>query len=959
MRRSRALVSGLLLGTMISPAPVLAATHDFDIATPSLPAALALYEKATGIGVIANARDTGGIRAHAIKGVMDDRAALSALLAGSPLVVGTFDGRSAVIRRKPDAPARAVRHVRDDEYLDVVGRRSVVTRKRNSDVLVDSIAYNDTSSLGGGAASVADLLVLLPGVTGIQDGDEPRYVSVRGISPDLNQTTLNGITLATIGDNGGGTRRVNLQNIPGELTGEDDIYKTFTAEQDGGAIGAVIDMTPRSAFDYKGLYKYFTAYGVYNTYKGAAGVDRIPGQAGHLAQGAKGVLSDRFGRNGEFGVIVSVRYQNRVRNSYKNWQTDSYFYDDHGLPVGGESNNIPSRALGWNGLEAPQDIEYGNYSNSITNLGGSGRLDWRPGGSGVQASLMGYTYERWEHSAMNHTYLLLDNPQIWDQTPTSGRELIYRSASYIRRDRWQTDSSGVLGDLGWHDALSALKLRVGYTWEDYRNYQPRLTAYAYPKKQGLYPLYADYEVNDDFASMTGVSDPGKLRAMKYNLSQIQRYHDNAREGVTNVRLDYTRNIGPRARGFGLAAGFEWRTLNVTDRMEYEDYVAGGDASAYMYFPNFLPPGSRYTLPWIDMGKFPWSAQKLDVVASRNDSLESFYRYREQLIDGYLSLHYKWRDSLLIAGVRADSVSFNSLLPQVSNGNATGTLGTNRGGYLHPLPSVTFVHDFPYDIKLRASYSQSVGRPMPSQIAQVQKMTCGDDERGGTECTLSRGNPNLQPRRAQNFDASVEKYFNHNHGVASVAYFDKMIKHDIYTLLDHEMINGMPTSVTEPLNATNSSLMGVEGSVVEEGLRGPFGQRFDVSVNGTWMHGSMIYASSSGSYTLHQLPDQPNYIFNGAVTWRVPQMRGAVRATLSYTPKYLTDPASQPWENVGYGELASLDLAAWNDITDHVRLKYEVDNLVGAHRTYVQGTDLQRINEKDYYGRSIYFQVVVD
>lgn len=958
MRRSTVLVSGLLLGTTISSHPVLAATHVFDIPATSLPAALALYQKATGIGVIANGQNAENIRVHAVKGVMDDRAALSAMLAGSALVVGEFNGRDAVIRRKPVAP-KAVSHVRDEEQLDVIGHRSVVTRKRNSDVLVDSIAYNDTSSLGGGASSVADLLVLLPGVTGIQDGDEPRFVSVRGISPDLNQTTLNGITLATIGDNGGGTRRVNLQNIPGELTGEDDIYKTFTAEQDGGAIGAVIDMTPRSAFDYKGLYKYFTAYGVYNTYKGAAGANRVPGQAGHLAQGAKGVLSDRFGKDKEFGIIVSMRYQNRVRNSYKNWQTDSYFYDDKGLPVGGESNNIPSRALGWNGLEAPQDIEYGNYSNSITNLGGSGRLEWRPHDSGWSTSLMGYTYERWEHSTMNHTYLLLDNPQIWDQTPTSGRELVYRSSSYVRRDRWQSDSSGVLGDVGWHDNISALKLKVGYTWEDYQNYQPRLTAYAYPKKQGLYPLYADYTIKDDFASMPSVSDPDKLRAMKYNLSQIQRYHDKAREGVTNVRLDYTRNIGPNVHGFGLATGFEWRTLNVTDQMNYEDYVAGGDASDYMYFPNFVPPGSHYTLPWIDMGKFPWARQKLDVATSRNDTLESFYRYREQLIDGYLSLHYKWRDSLLIAGVRADSVSFSSLLPQVENGTATGAMGTNHGGYLHPLPSVTFVHDFPYAVKLRASYSQSVGRPMPSQIAQVQKMTCGDDQRGGTECTLSRGNPNLRPRQAQNFDASVEKYFNHNHGVVSVAYFDKMIKHDIYTLLDHEMINGMPTSVTQPLNATNSSLMGVEGSLVEEGLRGPLGQRFDISVNGTWMHGSMIYASSSGSYKLNQLPDQPNYIFNGAVTWHVPQMRGAVRATLSYTPKYLTDPASQPWENVGYGELTSLDLAAWNDITDHIRLKYEVDNLVGAHRTYVQGTNLQRINEKDYYGRSIYFQVVVD
>lgn len=936
-----------------------AADHrlSFSIPAQKLTSALMVFSQQSGLHVAFDGKVGDSLQSVPLHGKMDAFKALHKLLGQTGFVIDASNPNFITLRTEKDHKLKTANS--HDTNLTVQGHRNQLHTKRSFAGVVDSTSYDDTSSLGGGASSVADLLVLLPGVAGIQDGDQPRYISVRGISPDLNQTTLDGITLATIGDNGGGTRRVNLQNIPGELTGEDNIYKTFTAEQDGGAIGAVIDMMPRSAFDYKGFYKYLDAYGVYSTYRGAVGANKVPGLSPHLAQGAKAVIADRFGENKEFGIIASFRYQKRIRNSYKKWQDSNYYYDDKGKPVGGESNNVPDRSQGWNGLTAPADIEDGNYSNAITNLGGSARAEWKPVNSGFTASLMGYSYERWENSLMDHTYLLMDNPQVWNQTATSGRELLYRSASYVRQDRWQTNSNGVLGDLGWHDAVSALKLRVGYTWEEYENYQPRLTAYAYPKKQGLAPIYGDYLYKDNFATLSNVSDLKSMMGMKYNLSQIQQYDDDAREGVTNVRLDYTRNLNSDSHGFGFATGFEWRTLNVTDQMNYRDYVAGGDATPYMFTPSFRPPGTFYTLPWINMTNFPWDKQKLDVATSNNDTLSSFYRYKEQLLDGYLSLHYKWQHSQLIAGVRADGVSFSAYTPQIESGTASGKISKNNGGYLNPLPSVTFMHEFPKNFILHAAWSESVGRPRPNDIAQAQKINCSDDAKNGAECTLSRGNPNLRPRRANNFDVSLDKYFDHGRGVFSVAYFDKMIKDDIYTLSDYQILDGVKTQVTEPLNANKSSLMGVEVSVIDRKIKGPWNWSFDVSANGTWMRGRMNYTASEGTYKLHQLPDQPNYIFNSAVTWHIPQVRGAIRATFSYTPKYLTDPAANPWQNSGYGELASLDLGAWHDITDNIRFKYEVYNLVGAHRTYRMGDRLQQISEKDYYGRSIYFEVVVN
>ena len=55
-----------------------------------------------------------------------------------------------------------------------------------------------------------------------------------------------------------------------------------------------------------------------------------------------------------------------------------------------------------------------------------------------------------------------------------------------------------------------------------------------------------------------------------------------------------------------------------------------------------------------------------------------------------------------------------------------------------------------------------------------------------------------PRKSHNFDISLDKFFNRGKGVFSVAYFDKIIKHDIYTTRSTEVINDELTYVTQPL-----------------------------------------------------------------------------------------------------------------------------------------------------------------
>ena len=169
-----------------------------------------------------------------------------------------------------------------DPQTDIVvqANRQATAQKEQSPAVVDTIVYDDVETIAADG-NIAEQLRLLPGISTIDEGDAPRFVTIRGIAPDLNQTTIDGITLASIGNDGEGSRMINLQIIPSELSQRTDVYKTFTAKQDGGAIGGIVDIVTRSPLDLKRRYTMLDGYGSYQSFRGPDGRNTIGGSAQH------------------------------------------------------------------------------------------------------------------------------------------------------------------------------------------------------------------------------------------------------------------------------------------------------------------------------------------------------------------------------------------------------------------------------------------------------------------------------------------------------------------------------------------------------------------------------------------------------------------------------------------------------------------------------------------------------
>jgi iron complex outermembrane receptor protein len=107
--------------------------------------------------------------------------------------------------------------------------------KQNSDAIVEVIAPEDIGVLPD--VSIADDLVRLTGLTSERVNGRNQEITIRGLDPDFNVFTVDGVEQATTGDN----RDAQYDQYPSELIGGATVYKTGQASLIGG-IGGTVDL---------------------------------------------------------------------------------------------------------------------------------------------------------------------------------------------------------------------------------------------------------------------------------------------------------------------------------------------------------------------------------------------------------------------------------------------------------------------------------------------------------------------------------------------------------------------------------------------------------------------------------------------------------------------------------------------------------------------------------------------
>lgn len=116
--------------------------------------------------------------------------------------------------------------------------------------------------------NAAETMQCITGVSLERDQGEGRFISIRGVDPDLNNTQLNGVNIpASQEDN----RKVNLDVFPTDILDSIEVVKAITPDMDGDAIGGSVNVKTQTAFSADGRILRGSAEGQYNGLKDSWG----------------------------------------------------------------------------------------------------------------------------------------------------------------------------------------------------------------------------------------------------------------------------------------------------------------------------------------------------------------------------------------------------------------------------------------------------------------------------------------------------------------------------------------------------------------------------------------------------------------------------------------------------------------------------------------------------------------
>jgi iron complex outermembrane receptor protein len=876
---------GLLLASASIVATVLAGTAHGQ----ARPAAIAVDSAATGNG--ANAAD------------------------------GAQDAGGSVSRDDADSPAQ--------DNIIVTGsagrNQRTIAAKRSALGVVDSVSQDDTGDLAD--ETVADALIRLPGINTMETlyGEQSaKYVSVRGISPDLNFVSFDGMAMYSAANNGDGTRRVDLALIPTQVAQMTQVAKSFTPDIDAGAIGGVTNIVPYSALDGRNHWLIDVSGEYQPNTSSFPGFNAMGGNLDtRFGGGIKGLYVHKFGAQDQFGLVVSGVYNQESWQASKPNANGRTYYTAAGTTAKADLSD-------WNGYDPmPTLMRPMDYAKTRRLFGGYVGLEYRASDT-VKLSLSAYDYKQVEYQTLSDFYAETFSGVSY-ASPHVATFKIGRIRPAYDYDKFTTESRGAIFKAAkeWGSDTS-LELRGGYGLSHFHDVDLGM-AYSYAPTND----FVTWDMTEQTPAYTFSNPADMVDTSKFKLfSASDMFSDSVFENYEG-RIDLKHNYSGDSQGFGFAAGFDGRNVNAVRDLQQTTYTTtnGGALGDIGTVVNQGTLGWNYPTIFLNYERFADTAKKnltVNTASSANSSNASDYTYDETVLAGYAAGMFARGGFRGIAGLRYDDVRFHADVPRQVNGTYAGAFTRYNGGYSHLLPYVTLTQSLGDDAwRLRAAFSQTLGRPAFSDIATAEI-------RDNQNLTITRGNPNLKPRESTNGDIAIDRYFNGNDGLISLAGFYKHIKNDIFSLATREDIDGVAYTVTQPLNASHSELKGIEATFVDNHLfAGGIGRNLGISLNASRIWAKMDFIVGGKVTSRDNVLYQPNWLANASLFYALPQ-GGEFRVAYQWADRNLNTVNAQPYQDYVLEARGQMNAALRWALKRNLTVKLEADNILGNNKSMMHG-----------------------
>ncbi len=815
-------------------------------------------------------------------------------------------------------------------YGQALSMQRSVDAKRNATNIIDATVQDDIGRLPD--LNTAAVIRRITGVAVQNDQAEARFPIIRGLNPTYNRTTIDG-GIVSSPERGGSGRSVPLDVIPASLLSRLEVVKSATPELDANAIGGTINVITRSAFDEETPFFYGSAFVGFHEQSGDGGTlsdgERVQPWRANFAAGT------RFGPDDQFGVVIGFDY------SVRNFEIPQIEVDDADYTEFDDDGNNVGIGNG-NGIIVPTNNRLFFYNNTRQRVGGSGKVEWQPSEQFELAISGLYTQFNDDERRDEFTYELgtshvaSDQPDtITDQTPTSG--VTEDGYGVVGLGRFILDRKiyNAQAEAVWRpSAFATFDGRVTYSGAKLHN--PEST-----EAFSTDPVFgARYDTTDFFNRFAPLDPEGYFNPESYshdNRGELDRFvDDEIFEGAINGEFAF--------ENFTVKAGGVYRDRSKDEGFDFMRYVSDG--------PYTLADAFDKKLADVDyQGNYQF------LLRVDSDSANDFYANNpftqtfstgsgssatEEVIAGYLQGDLDFGFGSIVGGVRVEHTSWE--------GGPTGADQVS-GEYTNWLPSAIARFELAEDVIFRVAASRTIGRPDITSLTRGLSINVADS-------SVTRSNPDLEPRKSTNVDVSFEWYI--PDGILAVGAFYKDIKDEIFNLTTTDanvMIDGIAfDTVNQPENAANAEILGLEAQYqqVLSFLPAPW-DGLGLGANVTWLDTDFVVPLGGGNTRTTTLYQQPDLIYNLTAFYQNENFE--LRGSYNFTGKFLDAlNTGDPNKDEYWEERGQLDLQARVNISENLSFVAEAVNVTDEGRTELTGPDERFLQEDARFGRTFWLGV---
>jgi TonB-dependent receptor len=625
------------------------------------------------------------------------------------------------------------------------------------------------------AGNIGQALQRLPGISVNEDQDgSTTGFNIRGVESAYNSFQIDGNRVPNTGNT---SRAFDARQFEASGVTNIEVIKAPTPDRDGDAIGGIINVVSRSAFQRDGRAMRLKLAGIYSD---------LPDKWGHSASLQYSDIFSILGKDKNLGISATIS-SHRVNRYSENADIDW-------VQVTPEFNpqlNLPNDPPIWF-LEA----NHWEHDTRVTNTRGiTGSIDFRT--DEYNSFYIRPTYTFADRKGTKFETDIDIDTRFQDEV--GGR----KTYAYLTADSGggiagttgasSTGSRGFRGWIGTDDIQDTRLYSVSFGGRHERG--PSLLTYD------LYYSYNKVNVTSDFEFNTVMRPDNPWPVFEYRISDIYRGVVDIREtngvspndlrqmtlgnyiDITSVkeedvysgRVDWERKFeGDRGR-FTFKTGAKYRSSAPRFDRSREQYTTGAN---FPYSQVMVPTDAvLYAKPkYFDV--YPVRVAELlrtqpnlftyNPDASVLNGAVADYDAKEETSAAYGMGTFRLGRHQIIAGVRWEKNDWSSTrkdVRQIAGQPGIVTPIHRDASYDFWLPGAHTRHELTRNLILRASYNKSYGRARLAELTRGRQVA--------TNGNITDGNENLQPARSDNYDLQLE-YYTPQGGLYSAGIFYKDI-----------------------------------------------------------------------------------------------------------------------------------------------------------------------------------------